>query len=269
MITYFFQDPLTIRIIQAAMAGALVCLVMLMARSFRIHLFKESSLAMLRGLLQVVGVGLLLFAVFKGPSWLSLPLLVLMVGVGTQIASRRAQGLPKTRRVIFVSIGGAAGGTLLLMVLLGVIETRSSALLPIGSMLIANAMNTVSLTLERLQSELRGQVGRIEAALALGAPPFQAIAPMVQASVQASLIPRIDTMRSLGIVWIPGLMTGMLLAGEDPLQSALYQFVIIVLILGVGALASLSSALLIRPALFGNAEQLQLPPLHAKPQSSP
>ncbi|MCB9640858.1 MAG: ABC transporter permease [Myxococcales bacterium] len=256
MIHYITQDPLWVRIFQASGTMLLVFLALFVAHRFGIKLLREGGLALLRGLLQVVGVGLLLVAVFRGPSWLAPIVLLCMMGIGTQIASSRVHKLPRTRTIIFSSILLSVGVSLVLTLALGIIETRSTAMIPIGSMMIANAMNTISLALERLQGEIKSHTGQIEAALSLGASPAQAIAPMIQTAVQASLIPRIDTMRSLGIVWIPGLMTGMLLGGEDPLRSALYQFVIVALILGVGAFASLSAVLMLRPALFNQAEQL-------------
>jgi putative ABC transport system permease protein len=82
--------------------------------------------------------------------------------------------------------------------------------MPMGSVLIANAMNTNSLVLNRFRSEVESHAGLIETGLALGADSKQTVAPYVQVSVQASLIPAIDSLRSLGIVWIPGLMAGML-----------------------------------------------------------
>ena len=101
-------------------------------------------------------------------------------------------------------------------------------------------------------------MGQIEAYLALGADPATAVAPYVRAAVQASLIPKVDTMRALGIVWIPGVMTGMLLAGSHPVDAALYQFVIVGMIFAVGALASLISVLLISRRIFSSAVQLTL-----------
>ena len=83
-------------------------------------------------------------------------------------------------------------------------------------MIIANAMNTNGLALNRFRSEVLAHAGEIETALALGAAPETTIASYTEASIHSSLIPAIDNLRSLGIVWIPGLMTGMLISGADP-----------------------------------------------------
>jgi len=81
----------------------------------------------------------------------------------------------------------------------------------------------------------------------------------VQASFEASLIPAIDSLRSLGIVWIPGLMAGMLLSKANPVYAAIYQFVVLAMIFAASGLTSLVSTLLIRGRIFSPAEQLLLP----------
>jgi putative ABC transport system permease protein len=146
------------------------------------------------------------------------------------------------------------------MTFAGVIDTAITSLVPIGSMVIANAMNTNSLTLNRFRAEVEAHTGLIETALALGAEARQTVHPYTQASFESSLIPAIDSMRSLGIVWIPGLMTGMLLSGTDPIYAATYQFVIIAMIFSSSSLTSLVSAILVRGSVFTEAEQLIVRP---------
>jgi putative ABC transport system permease protein len=103
-------------------------------------------------------------------------------------------------------------------------------------------------------------VGEIETALALGADAQTSVAPYVQASFEASLIPALDSMRSLGIVWIPGLMAGMLLSGARPLYASIYQFVVLAMIFTASAVTSLVSTVLIRTRIFTPAQQLALQP---------
>jgi putative ABC transport system permease protein len=91
------------------------------------------------------------------------------------------------------------------------------------------------------------------------------VAPYVQASFEASLIPAIDSLRSLGIVWIPGLMAGMLLSGSRPVYAAIYQFVVLAMILAASGLTSLVSTLLIRTHAFTTADQLLLRPGTTQP----
>jgi UDP-glucose/iron transport system permease protein len=146
------------------------------------------------------------------------------------------------------------------MTLLGVIDTPITSLVPIGSMMIANAMNTNGLALNRFRSDVLAHVGEIETALALGADGKTSVSPYVQVSFEASLIPAIDSLRSLGIVWIPGLMAGMLLSGARPVYAAIYQFVLLAMIFASSGLTSLVSTLLIRSRVMTPADQLILRP---------
>jgi putative ABC transport system permease protein len=153
-----------------------------------------------------------------------------------------------------------AGSVIAVMTALGVIDTAITALVPVGSMLIANAMNTNGLALNRFRSDVLAHVGEIETALALGADAKVSVAPYVQASFEASLIPAIDSLRSLGIVWIPGLMAGMLLSGARPVYAAIYQFVVLAMIFAASGLTSLASTFMIPSQAFTPADQLLLHP---------
>jgi putative ABC transport system permease protein len=245
-------------LIQAGFAAALALAVMLAARKRSIHLERETVVALARGVIQIVAVGWALILLLRGPRWASVFILVIMLLAAARISARRARGVPGAFSVSLYAIGCGAGTVILLMTLAGVISTALTALIPIGSMVIANAMNTNSLTLNRFRSEMELHAGLIETALALGASPKQAGAPYIQAACEASLIPPLDSLRSLGIVWIPGLMTGMLLAGANPIYAALYQFVIIAMIFSASGLTSIIGALLVRA--FSPAEQLIIRP---------
>src|SRR5215468_10394117 len=215
---------------------------------------------MVRGLVQIVAVGSILLLLLKGPSWTSAFLLVAMILAAGATSAKRAKGMPGAFRVSTWAIACGAGSIIALMTLLGVIDTPITALVPVGSMLIANAMNTNGLALNRFRSDVLAHVGEIESALALGASGKTSIAPYVQESFEASLIPAIDSLRSLGIVWIPGLMAGMLLSGARPVYAAVYQFVVLAMIFAASGLTTLVSTLLIRPRILSTADQLLLRP---------
>lgn len=168
--------------------------------------------------------------------------------------------MPDAFRVSTWAIACGAGLVIALMTLMGVIDTPITALVPVGSMLIANAMNTNGLALNRFRSDVLAHVGEIETALALGANGKSSVAPYVQVSFEASLIPAIDSLRSLGIVWIPGLMAGMLLSGARPVYAAVYQFVVLAMIFAASGITSLVSTLMIRTRVMTSADQLILRP---------
>ena len=260
MLNHFFSGQLQLGLAQAATAAAVAFLVVLLARRRRIHLESEAAIAMVRGLVQIVAVGSILVVLLKGPRWTGAFLLIAMIVAAGATSAKRAKGIPGSFRVSTYAIACGAGSVIALMTWLGVIDTAITALIPVGSMLIANAMNTNGLALNRFRADVLAHMGEIETALALGADPRQSVAPYVQASFEASLIPAIDSLRSLGIVWIPGLMAGMLLSGSRPIYAAIYQFVVLAMIFAASGLTSLISTLLIRTQAFSPAEQLMLRP---------
>lgn len=260
MLKRLFTGELQLGFAQAAAAAVLALVVVLLARRRRIHLESETAIALVRGLIQIIAVGSVLLLMLRGPRWTGGFLLAAMIVAAGATSAKRAKGIPGSFRVSTYSIACGAGSVIAVMAWLGVIDTAITALVPVGSMLIANAMNTNGLALNRFRSDVLAHVGEIETALALGADPGQSIAPYSEASFAASLIPAIDSLRSLGIVWIPGLMAGMLLSGSRPIYAAVYQFVVLAMIFAASGLTSLVSTVLIRTQLFTAAEQLALRP---------
>src|SRR5436305_6017438 len=259
MLKLLFHSQLQLGAAQAAVAASAAFLVVLIARRRRIHLESDAAIAMLRGLVQIVAVGSILVFLIRGPRWTAVILLAIMIVAAGATSARRAKKMPGAFAVSTWSIACGAGSVIALMTLLGVIDTAITSLVPVGSMIIANAMNANGLALNRFRSDVLAHVGEVETALALGADGKSSVAPYVQVSFEASLIPAIDSLRSLGIVWIPGLMAGMLLSGARPVYAAIYQFVMIALIFSASGLTALASTLLIRTYAFSPAEQPTLP----------
>ncbi|MFP3896314.1 MAG: ABC transporter permease [Anaerolineales bacterium] len=260
MLSRIFTTPRALGAAQAAIAAASAILLILLARTRDIKLTKETLVALLRGCLQVVVVGSIVFFLLGQPMWTAIIILAGMIGAAATIGARRSKEIPGAFWVTLQGIGLGAGCFIVVMTVMGVIEWKMSSLVPVGSMLIANAMNTVALSLDRFGSDVKAHAGEIEAALALGAEPKETVRPYVQAATEAGLIPRLNSLRSLGIVWIPGLMSGMILAGDDPVYAAIYQFVVIAMIFAASGLTTIVSMLLIRSQIFSPAMQLLLRP---------
>lgn len=258
MLSQFLHDPLSLGVAQAVVVTVMALVVIFIARLAKIHLERETIVALTRAFVQILAVGTVLLLVFEGPVLVGFLVLAVMLFLAAQIASRRAQGMPEAFRVSLLGISLGAGPVIFLMTWMGVIDTKLTVLIPVGSMIIANSMTTTSLALDRFRGEISSHVGHIDAALALGADPKTAVIPYTRAAVRASLIPRIDSLSSLGIVWIPGVMTGMLLAGSQPIDAALYQYVVMAMIFTVSGLTSLISVTLMSARVFSPAEQLLL-----------
>lgn len=217
---------------------------------------REVVTTAVRGLVQVVAAGAVIGILLAAHLAWAGAVLVFMIGVGAWISYERGAALPGAFRTSAVSIGFGAGLVIVAMTVAGVIESTMRDLIVIGSMVIANAMQTNSLALDRFTGEVAGNRAEIEAMLSVGASPEQAITEYVSTSVYASLIPTLDAIKSLGIVKIPGLMAGMIIAGANPIYAAQYQFVIMLLIFAAGGLTVMANTLLLSRRVFTDAKQL-------------
>lgn len=139
---------------------------------------------------------------------------------------------------------GVAGGTILTTAVVtgGVLKIdpwyRPEVLIPLGGMILGNAMNGGALAADRLHAELKGRRDEIETLLALGLDYPRAAHEAKRAAVRAALIPTINSMVTVGLVHLPGVMVGQMLGGVDPVTAAKYQFVIMLMVATSVTLAS-------------------------------
>lgn len=116
--------------------------------------------------------------------------------------------------------------------------------LPLGGMVIGNSMNAIAIALDRLFSELRKSAGLIEMRLSLGASAWEATADITRGAVKAGMIPSINAMMGVGMVFIPGMMTGQILAGAEVVTAVKYQVMVMLMLVGSTSLGSVLVVLL-------------------------
>lgn len=112
--------------------------------------------------------------------------------------------------------------------------------IPLAGMFLGNSMNACAVCLDRFVSEIKNNISRIETLINLGATPFESIRRPLRKSIYAASIPIITNMSGIGIVFLPGLMTGQILSGANPIDSVKYQISIMILILFSLTVASVS-----------------------------
>jgi putative ABC transport system permease protein len=245
---------------QAAGAIALCAVVVLMCRRFAVHVEREAAISVARGLVQMVFVGMVLAVLLHGTLLVGLLILLAMTFAAAVTAARRAQGIKGSLLLSFYAIAAGSGVVIAGMLVTGTLTSDIAVLVPVGSMIIANSMNACAQAVERFRADVTAHVGQIEAGLALGADPGVTVAPYVQSAVYASLLPRLDMLKSLGLVWIPGVMAGMMVSGASPVYAGIYQFIIVAMILAASGIAGLIVTLLMRARAFSTPAQLTLRP---------
>lgn len=127
--------------------------------------------------------------------------------------------------------------------------------IPLSGMVIGNSMTAAALSLDRLFSDFRAKRETIEMFCALGADEKEAGAGVVRDALRAGMIPSINSMMAVGLVFIPGMMSGQILAGADPLIAIRYQIVVMLMLVGATAICSILLILLVRRKCFGPAGQ--------------
>jgi putative ABC transport system permease protein len=132
--------------------------------------------------------------------------------------------------------------------------------LPIGGMVIGNSMNAIAISLDRLFNELLRRRGEVELHVCLGATGAQASADMFRDAVRAGMIPSINSMMGVGLVFIPGMMTGQILAGSDPMVAVKYQIMVMLMLVGSTAIGSVLVISLVRRRCFDRDHRLILRP---------
>jgi putative ABC transport system permease protein len=185
-----------------------------------------------RMLLQLIMVGYVLVFIFESENlWITILILTIMIAASSWIALRTIEDL-RMQLFWYVFISSLlGGGSVLLLTVWLVLELdpifKPQYTIPLAGMVFANSMNTISLALERLSAELNNKVEYIQAR---------------NTAFHASLIPIINTMFAVGIVSLPGMMTGQVLSGISPLIAVRYQILVMCMIF---ASCALSTALLL------------------------
>lgn len=128
--------------------------------------------------------------------------------------------------------------------------------IPLGGMIIGNAMNAITIALDRLFSDLRQHRAEIELSLSLGASYQEATHSVMRDAVKAGMIPSINALMTVGLVSLPGMMTGQILAGTDPLIATKYQIVVMLIIVAATAIGSVLIAHVVRRRCFTKAHQM-------------
>lgn len=246
---------------QLVLALGFVLLAGVASIRLRLGLGRDIVWGTVRTFAQLFLMGYVLVYIFR----LDIPLLVLAVFSGMIffaariVAGRVKNKGPKVFGPVFLSMILSYMVVTFLVVAVVVQADpwwQPSYFIPLGGMVVGNSMNAMALALERLFSDVSARRNEIEAMLSLGANHREATSGIFASAVSAGMIPSINSMMGVGVVFIPGMMTGQILAGADPLISIKYQIVVMLMLVGATTLSSVIGVHLARRRLFNSAEQL-------------
>ncbi|WP_457562063.1 ABC transporter permease [Caminibacter pacificus] len=220
-----------------ALSFVLVLIPSIIAYKLNIGIEKEILKNSIRALLQLTALGFVLGFLFKITNPLYyIPVVLFMLLYSAYIAKKRTE---YSYKAAFLSLTLATTIILTILISLKIISLKPNEFIPIAGMIIGNALNTYTLTIERLKREIELQRELIEAFIAIGARYSDALKIMQRQAIKAALIPVNNMLQTIGVVAIPGITTGMLLAGASPLKAVTYQIVIIYMLVSINLFSSL------------------------------
>ena len=234
---------------QLLLATGFVLFVGVLSIRLSLGLEKDLAIATVRTYLQLIALGLVLRWVFGIDSpWLVIGILVVMVLMAAQIILKRSPDAPGH---IFASSVLAMGltGFIVTFAVTGLIVQvdpwyEPRYVIPLAGMVLGNSMTGIALALERVFADLDLREDELLALTALGATPWEAAHSSVRDALRAGLIPTINAMAAVGIVFIPGMMAGQILAGADPVTATGYQIVVMLMVAAATALGSVVAVML-------------------------
>jgi len=247
-----------VTIVEVAASLVLVAIAAAISRWRGAGLEADIGIAVVRSFVQLTAIGFVITAIFDEDSLLLVvALLAVMVVFGAFTARARARHVPGALTPLLVALALSATATLGLVLGLGIFPAEPRYLVPVGGMVIGNAMTASAVALNRLGDEMRTEAPRVEATLALGATSRRAAAPSVRRALRSGTIALVDSTKTTGLIFFPGTMVGMLLAGADPTDAVRLQLILLYVLLGAVAISALTATTLAYRNFFTAAEQLR------------
>ncbi len=234
-----------------------VLIPIILSKTLRLQLENDMIVATIRSVIQLLIVGYILKFVFDSNSFIYIFLMVLlMIVAATQNArkkGKRIKGITWKIAITLIVVEVLTQG-----ILLGfqIVPATAQYIISISGMVIGNSMVLTILFLNRFTAEVESYQDETELILSLGGTPKQAIHQQLIQSIKASMIPTIEAQKTMGLVQLPGMMSGQIIAGADPIQAVQFQLLILFLLLTTAAVTSVLLGFLSYPMLFNERMQL-------------
>lgn len=228
-------------LIRFALVYLLLLIVLFIMKKCKIEQTKLLFVASMKMTLQLIVAGLLIEYIFRAnhPLYTLLYLAAMVLFTIHRILSKHKTLNLKFKVIIAASVAGA--GLLVLAYFIAIVIGQNlfdqQYVIPIAGMLLGNTMTAISLGLKSFQESLQGQQSKINALMCIGAPAENILLPFVRQALETAMLPTLNSMLGMGIVFLPGMMTGQILAGTVPVKAILYQIAIMISICTAIALA--------------------------------
>lgn len=241
------------------MATVLIAIAVIVSYRQRMRLELEILHSALRAVVQLVVVGYVLHFIFGAdhPLFTGGVLLVMLISAAIN-GGKRGAGIKHASWIAGISIGIGAVLTLTVLLSANVLSFTPYQMIPVGGMVMSGAMVAVGLCFRQITTSFKSRQQEVQIKLALGATPMQACKAILRSALIVSLQPTIDSAKTLGIVSLPGMMTGLILAGMSPMEAIKYQIIVIFMSFSTISIAIAIAGYLSCRQFFNTKEQLIL-----------
>lgn len=218
---------------------------------------KDILVAIGRTILQLIVTGYLLKYIFQvSNTILSLAMILFIIFNASRQANKRNPNSNKQLWQPFVAILAATSLTLTVLVASGAIKFIPSQLIPISGMIASNAMAAVGLAYKFMYQSFKDNRQQVLEKLSLGAPVKLASLPILRESIKTGMQPTIDSAKTVGLVSLPGMMSGLIFAGVDPVHAIKYQIMVMFMLLSATSLAAMLASYMAYRTYFNQQAQL-------------
>jgi len=225
---------------------------------WKIPVQRNMSVGIVRSFIQLIAVGYALKYVFDLESvWLISAVILVMIIVGSHASYSMSKKVRGAFLISFTAIAAGSLVTLGLMLLLKIITYEARFIIPLSGMIISNAMNAAALAINRLSSDIKSNRLAIETALSLGKGKRESSRPYQKQAVVAGMTSILNFMKTVGIVALPGAMTGMILAGAEPIEAVFWQLIVAYMLLSSFTISSITAIELTTTKYFTPYHQLK------------
>jgi TIGR00245 family protein len=223
----------------------------------KLKLEKETLISVIRAIVQLVIVGYILEYVFgyKNPIFTTLVILFMIFNASYN-AAKRGKVIKKGFLISFLSIVIGTIVTLTILLLSKTIRYEPYQIIPVSGMIISNAMVALGLCYKQIASDFKNKREEVETKLSLGADILPSSIEIIRDAIKTGMLPTIDSAKTLGIVSLPGMMTGLILAGSSPMEAIKYQIMVTFMLLSTTSISSFIACYLSYRNFFNNRKQL-------------
>ena len=241
-----------------ALTGLLLLFPIIVSYKEKLHIIKDLLIATVRAIIQLIILGFLLHFIFGvNQTWLLIVfVLVIIINASWNTISRASPVMHHVFWISFVAIFVGVELPLVGVVLTGAIEFKPNEVIPIAGMLGSNGLIAINLAYQNLDREFVKEMSQIESKLALGANPKLSSKETIRNSVKTAIVPTIDSVKTYGIVSIPGMMTGLIIGGVEPLQAVKFQLMVVFIHTTATIMSALIATYLSYKQFFNHRDQL-------------